>query len=135
MKFSCDPKVWGRPGWTFLHSIALCYPIAPTDVDRTRYKLFFLMLPHVLPCVHCREHLLQYYSKHSSLFEKAFDNRFTLSMFLIDLHNAINQRLGKAIVPYRQVIGRYDTQLLHPFVEYGVCPPSGNESTGRRGRT
>lgn len=135
MKFSCEPKVWGRPAWTFLHSVALCYPVEPTDLDRTRYMLFFLTLPYVLPCVDCQTHLLDYLSKHSSIFEKAFENRFTLSMFLIDMHNAVNSRLGKAIVPYSTIIGQYDTQLRRPFVEYAGRRLSESGSTGTRGRT
>lgn len=119
MKFSCDPSVWGRPAWMFLHSVALCYPVHPSPLDRERYMMFFLSLPYVLPCVMCQEHLLRYFSDNTTLFQKAFDNRFTLSMFVMDLHNFVNRRLGKAIVPYQKVIARYDTQLLHPFVVHG----------------
>lgn len=135
MKFSCDPSVWGRPAWTFLHSIALCYPVNPAPIDRQRYQLFFLTLPYVLPCVSCQEHLLRYLSDHHRSFERAFDNRLTLSMFVMDLHNFVNRRLNKSIVPYHKVIGRYDTQLLHPFAAHEEYRPSGNGNTYKRGRS
>ena len=36
-----DPRIWGPPAWTFLHSVTLAYPDNPTETDRTNYKKFF----------------------------------------------------------------------------------------------
>lgn len=97
MRFSCDPKVWGSPAWVFLHSIALCYPEHPTETDKHHYKMFFLSLGYVLPCLDCQEHLLKWLSRNSKKFENAFTNRTSLSKFIIDMHNAVNIRLHKPI--------------------------------------
>lgn len=118
MKFSSDPKKWGSSGWKFLHTIAMYYPDEPTEMDRQHYKMFFLTLPHVLPCVACQEHLLEYMSRHIHTFNHAFENRFTLTMWLIDVHNAVNKRLNKRIVSYKQVISQHGTQLSHFFASH-----------------
>jgi len=104
MKFSCDPQVWGPSAWTFMHSVALCYPTKPTAVDKQHYKMFFLSLPFVLPCLKCQENLLGHLSKDTSIFENAFGSRDSLIRWVIRLHNQVNRSLHKSIVPYRQAI-------------------------------
>jgi len=108
MKFSCDPRKWGPSAWFFLHSVALCYPRQPSPIDQQHYKMFFLSLPYVLPCLKCQEHLLEYMSKQASSFDKAFQSRDTLIQWVITLHNHVNKRLSKRIVPYNEAIGLHD---------------------------
>ena len=36
-----DPKIWGPPGWLFLHTITFNYPTNPTEEDKKYYKNFF----------------------------------------------------------------------------------------------
>ena len=103
MKISCDPKQWGGAAWQFLHSIALCYPEYPTNKDKERFKMFFLVLPYVLPCLQCQQHLLQFISKNIQNFEKAFENNINLRKFIIDMHNHVNKRLRKPLLTYKEM--------------------------------
>lgn len=108
MKFSCDPKKWGPSAWTFLHSIALCYPQHPSDMDKQHYKMFFLSLAYVLPCLKCQEHLLAYLSKESSKFEAAFQSRDALMKWVVDFHNHVNRHLKKPVLSYSSAIALHD---------------------------
>jgi hypothetical protein len=100
MKISCDPKSWGPHAWNFLYSIAKCYPENPTHDDIKHFKLFFLSLPYVLPCLTCQEHLLDFMSKKSSHFDEAFRNNQTLFRYIIDMNNHVNKILKKPLLSY-----------------------------------
>lgn len=50
-----DPKLWGKSGWIFLHSVTLGYPNDPTDDDKNNYRIFFNTIKDVLPCGKCRQ--------------------------------------------------------------------------------
>ena len=39
-----DPKIWGPPGWFFIHSVTLVYPDNPTETEKNNFKRFFLNL-------------------------------------------------------------------------------------------
>lgn len=108
MKFSCDPRKWGPSAWTFLHSIALCYPRQPSETDRQHYKMFFLSLGYVLPCLKCQEHYLDYLSKQSSTFDSVFESRDSLIRWVIQLHNHVNKHLSKRVLTYQQAIALHD---------------------------
>ena len=38
------PDVWGPHGWKFIHYITLGYPENPTQMQKDKYKAFFLLL-------------------------------------------------------------------------------------------
>lgn len=50
-----DPKLWGKSGWIFLHSVTLGYPNNPTEEDKNNYKIFFNLIKNILPCNNCRK--------------------------------------------------------------------------------
>ena len=52
-------KIWGPPGWLFLHSVTMGYP-ENIDINNPEHvikkenmKLFFTSLGHTLPCELC----------------------------------------------------------------------------------
>ena len=104
MKISCDPKNWGPHAWNFLYSIAKCYPEQPTHDDIKHFKLFFLSLPYVLPCLTCEEHLLEFMSKKSQQFDNAFCNNQTLIRYIVDMNNHVNRKLKKPLISYDDII-------------------------------
>ena len=110
MKFSCDPRKWGSSAWVFLHSIALCYPENPSEMDEKHYKMFFLSLPYVLPCITCQENLLRHMSGAVDRFDRAFVSRDALIRWVIDLHNLVNVSLRKPKLSYTQAIALHDTR-------------------------
>ena len=54
-------KVWGPPGWLFLHCVAFGYPVKVSKWDysdnlkRMEYRNFFKNVGKILPCRYCRE--------------------------------------------------------------------------------
>lgn len=143
MKISCDPKQWGGAAWQFLHSISLCYPENPTNKDKERYKMFFLTLPYVLPCLNCQQHLLQFISNNIQKFEKAFDNNINLRKFIIDMHNHVNKKLNKPLLTYIEMgirngqgtRGKIITNTISPFNPSTVNTERGRSSLWTPGET
>ncbi len=103
MKISCDPKIWGPHAWNFLYSIAKCYPETPTHDDIKHYKLFFLSLPYVLPCITCEDHLLEFMSKKSHQFDHAFHSNQSLIRYIVDMNNHVNKKLKKPLISYESI--------------------------------
>ena len=84
-------KVWGPPGWFFLHSVTFGYPdeINPENVDRVRhYANFFNSLGHVLPCKYCRNSYNEYISELP--VENFLNSRKDLTLWLYLIHNKVN---------------------------------------------
>ena len=88
-------KIWGPALWIGLHSIAFGYPTEPTDDEKKGYRTFFESIQHVLPCLYCR---ISYYefisSNETELIDDVFLNRDNLTLWLFNLHNKVNNKLG-----------------------------------------
>ncbi len=93
-------KVWGPPGWLFLHSIAFGYPYAinPTNQDHAykqdHYKTFFNMIGYVLPCKYCRQSYIEFIREMP--IDNYLDSRENLCRWLYIIHNKVNNKLGVA---------------------------------------
>ena len=92
-----NPKIWGPPGWIFLHSIAYGYPNNPTPEEKKAAINFLNSLGHMLPCKTCSE----LYKKDLVLFKKtnelkeAVENKTNLIKFINLIHNKVNENLNK----------------------------------------
>jgi hypothetical protein len=102
-----DPNFWGPAMWTTLHNITFNYPENPTDEQKMQHKQFFMSLKNVLPCETCREHYGKNIEKIFPI-DAALKNRDTFSRWLVDLHNSVNRRLNKPVIPYETVKEKYD---------------------------
>ena len=100
-----DPTVWGKHAWIFLHSLTMAYPDNPSENDVQTYKNFFMLLPEVLPCSACREHLKEHMCRFS--LTSALKNRRSLVEWLINIHNLTNESLGKPKKTFDEVIDLY----------------------------
>ncbi|VVU94560.1 Erv1 / Alr family [seawater metagenome] len=101
-------SVWGPPLWFSLHTISFNYPVNPTEEDKRRYYKYFKYLGKVLPCGYCREN----YSKNlaaSKFSKEVFESRNTLSKWVYDLHENVNNMLGKkSLLSYEEVRNRFE---------------------------
>ena len=88
-------KVWGPPGWFFLHSVTFGFPVKATDVEPSRiqsYVDFYTSAGDVLPCKYCRDSYKQFIKEipiHDFL-----DSRESLVKWLYMIHNKVNKKLG-----------------------------------------
>jgi|APSaa5957512493_1039668.scaffolds.fasta_scaffold61275_2 hypothetical protein len=88
-------KLWGPPGWKYLHTVTFGYPIEPTDEQKKKYKGFFELVGDTLPCRYCRESYKKFISSgYSELNEDTMKNRDTLTRWLYDVHQKVNDKLG-----------------------------------------
>lgn len=92
-----NPNVWGKYQWTSIHFVALGYPTAspPDDVKESYRRYFTEILPEVLPCYTCREHLKKTLVEQHPLLPQHLENSETLFAWTVSLHNVVNARLGK----------------------------------------
>jgi len=105
--FNLDLDLWGRPFWQVMHSVTFRYPVEPTDEHKQRIIMLFSSLPTFLPCGTCSVHFYQTLRETHPLDEAAVSSRDSLSRWMVDVHNAVNQRLGKATVDYDRVAHFY----------------------------
>lgn len=84
----------GRHTWALLHSIAASYPIVPNKEEKEAIIKLFDVIKTLYPCKICRSH---FKNMTDGLIIKN-DNRKELVEFICDLHNKVNERLGKEII-------------------------------------
>lgn len=123
-----DPIVWGRHGWIFLHSITMAYPDNPTANDKQKFRDFFMLLPDVLPCSACKQHLKEHMCKYS--LQEALHSKTALVEWLINIHNLTNKTLGKPTKTFEQVIQLYKSMYSNSKTEVELFsnPTSGNNT-------
>ena len=122
--------VWGPSAWHFLHTVSFNYPVKPTCEDKKNYRNFILNLRYTLPCRKCRENLCVNFNK-LPLKQKHMKNRTTFSRYIYELHELINQMLGKKSgLSYGDVRERYEhfrarcgPKPMTPKVESGCLEP------------
>lgn len=85
---------WGPIFWFCLHSIAAAYSVAPTEEKRQSIAIYMEGLSRNLPCPVCAYHLSEYLKEHP--IYPHTDSREHLERFMYDLHESVNERLGKA---------------------------------------
>lgn len=95
-----QPKVWGSHAWSLLHCIVMTYPLRPTPQKQKEMKEFIYSFGKVLPCKLCRKNFHHYIQKNPVVV----DTRAKLRDWVIDLHNSVNQRLGKPVLTHSQAL-------------------------------
>ena len=103
-------KIWGPPLWTSLHCITFGYPIEPTPEQKINYKIFLEKVGDVLPCKFCRDSYKKFINEPDTLLDdNALKNRGSLTKWLYDLHNKVNNKLGFTYgVTYESIVNRYE---------------------------
>lgn len=100
--------IWGPGLWHALHTISFNYPVIPTRQQKKQYRDFILQLKYVLPCGKCRDNLVKNFKK-LPLTYKHMESRYTLSRYVYDLHEHINEMLHKkSNLTYADVRDRYE---------------------------
>jgi FAD-linked sulfhydryl oxidase len=101
-----NSNAWGNGGWVFLHSITLTYPNDPTENDKKMYKNFFESLGYLLPCNECSNHYNNYI-KSNPINSNVLKDKLSLSIWLYNVHNNVNDILNKKQIGFHQFIDEY----------------------------
>ena len=100
--------VWGPSLWHFLHTMSFNYPVNPSENDKSNYMNFVHSLKFILPCKYCRDNLNRNL-KETGFSKKCMKNRESFSNYIFNLHNHINEMLGKKnVLTYDEVRERYE---------------------------
>ena len=94
-----NKNIWGPSGWLFMHSISFQYPENPKEEDKNNYRVFFESLKNTIPCPKCREH----YSENLKQNPIQLNSRDELIQWVIDIHNAVNEKNSKKIYSRQEV--------------------------------
>ena len=87
------PDAWGPSVWASIHILCYAAPDELTPAHQQQYIAFFKALPYLLPCSSCSVHLLEHYQ--SLPVESSVSGRAALFAWSVQLHNAVNELLGK----------------------------------------
>jgi FAD-linked sulfhydryl oxidase len=88
-----DVEILGRHTWTFLHTTAAFYPDAPKAPQKQAMLGFLNNLPSLYPCSHCADELKEEIKR--CPVEPAVESRSALGLWMCQIHNQVNERLGK----------------------------------------
>lgn len=98
-----DPKIWGPPGWLFLHTLTFNYPNNPTKEEKENYHTFFDSLKNVIPCPICKGH----YSNNLKTNPIKLDSKDELIEWLFDIHNLVNKFKGEKVYSHEELYDKY----------------------------
>lgn len=99
----------GRAAWAYLHTVAAYYPIHPTKQQKHHMTEYMRHMTYTYPCSYCADESSKYINKPHMSIELHCNSRDELSLWLCDVHNEVNERLGKPVFDCRYVIDRWRT--------------------------
>lgn len=115
-----DASEWGPILWTILHGIAervgsTPFPQYQNDERRALIKVM-KTLEKVIPCPSCKEHYEVYLKEHpvdKAIMDTPYQdlNRYVKTWFW-ELHNWVNESLGRPLFPYDQLTPAYKSVNL-----------------------
>lgn len=97
---------WGPSAWTYLHSVTFNYPDTPTSLQKKNIKDLFQNLQYTLPCKYCRDSYTVFF-KYIDI-EPYLESRMGLTYWLYVIHNLVNLKLDKHLVPFSSVVKHYE---------------------------
>ena len=127
-----DPRLWGPSAWTFMHYVALGYPVNPTPADADDARAFLSSLQFILPCQKCRLNLASHLNTMPP--DKALaQGRDAFFDWMVDLHNVsisehcrpcVTREMAKRLYTQNRIVpvtlGRRRSEIACAFVT-GAC--------------
>ena len=104
-RMKSPPSVWGPLFWHTIHITALGYPTNPGYNHKKAAKEFYESLAFLIPCPVCREHYETHLQKNP--LTPHLDRRDDLFRWTVNLHNEVNETLGKPRLLESEVIYYY----------------------------
>jgi hypothetical protein len=107
-----NPRIWGPPGWKFMHYVTLSYPNNPTLEHKENAKMFFLSAGKLLPCESCQVHFSEHLVKYP-LDDKVLSCGTNLVEWFMNVHNEVNKIQGKDIYTLDRLYKEYMGSISH----------------------
>jgi hypothetical protein len=99
-----DTAVWGPPLWQFLHSAGA---VAGGEEHREAWVALLTALRGSLPCPDCHEHYNAWWSARPFVADSSGE---PVEMWLLALHNAVNERRGVPVWTVEQLEATYPVE-------------------------
>lgn len=90
-------KVWGPLGWMTAHSVSVCYPENPTDVDKHIAYEFMEAFGMTITCENCRNHFATLFETYKKNVPTWLNSRKDFFLAVCRMHNNVNKRLDKPV--------------------------------------
>ena len=95
----------GRAAWAHLHTMAAYYPLQPSPGEQLDMRSFVLLYMRQYPCLYCRDRTMEEVERNPPRVH----DRAALSEWLCEVHNEVNERLGKQSFDCKRVDERWRT--------------------------
>lgn len=82
-------------GWLTLHSVSVCYPEEPSDLDRKIMSEFIESFALTITCVNCRDHFSTLFNTYKRNVPSWLNSRKDLFLAICRMHNNVNKRIHK----------------------------------------
>lgn len=92
---------WGPAYWKVIHKI--CFSLPQGSLNGTEKKnilIFFSAIRFLVPCPECKSHLTKFLTEQP--LYKNYSTGKSVAEWACNLHNSVNQRLGKKIVSFQE---------------------------------
>ncbi|XP_065558292.1 FAD-linked sulfhydryl oxidase ALR-like isoform X2 [Artemia franciscana] len=109
-----DKDELGRSTWNFLHTMAAYYPEKPSEQDQNDMKNFLRIFSKFYPCSYCAED----FKRDLEVLPPVTENRHALSQWLCQIHNIVNEKVGKPIFDCSKVDERWLTGPKNGYCDY-----------------
>ena len=121
-------SVWARVAWAYIHwfSFYIDQFESSNSAAQASFHRTLAGLVDYMPCEMCRRHLAAHLAQTPLPEPRARDsNEFANARYCVDLHNAVNERQGKCIVPFEEVRAHFVEGAAQP-----ACPASFSVAAG-----
>ena len=96
-----SPEIFGPPAWAYLHISTVYLPENLNPLVATHIRNTIFAVPSMIPCEKCTIHIGNYIESRSMQIEKMTSGSEFFKL-TVDMHNFVNERLGKKIMSYDQ---------------------------------
>lgn len=91
---------WGPYFWGVLHIATYTAPPVLTEAHREGFRQLVGSYLSILPCPVCQQHFSEVLAKHP--LEEHMATSKDLFFWSVDVHNAVNIKLGKPVLSYEE---------------------------------
>ena len=96
---SSHPTVFGPPTWAYLHISTVHLPTDLNPAIATQVRNTLLAIPVMVPCEACSLHSGNFMAANRARLQ-AIKTGPEFFNFTVDMHNFVNEKLGKKVVSY-----------------------------------
>lgn len=105
-----ETNIWGAKLWESLHIMAARAPEVLDDDTKAAFSDLLQALPFTLACGTCAEHFDKMLDEYP-LSDEILATRISLSKYLFDRHNMVNERLKQPVFTAKQFQEQYGIVL------------------------